>query len=49
MLVENGQMIIIAEIKKNVEKKEWIDIMKKLTTEEFIIKSNLIHNNKYNY
>lgn len=49
MLVENGQMIIIAEIKKNVEKKEWLDIMKKLTTEEFIIKSNLIHNNKYNY
>ena len=33
----------------SVKRKEWKDIMKKLTTKEFIEKANKIHNNFYNY
>ena len=48
-LEEVGQEIITITIKKNVEKNEWKDIMKKLTTDKFIEKSKKIHGNKYNY
>ena len=48
-LEEVGQEIITIIIKKNVVKNEWKDIMKKLTTDEFIKKSKEIHGKKYDY
>lgn len=41
--------IITIKIKKSVVKKEWKDIMKKLTTNEFIERSRRLHGEKYDY
>jgi len=45
----NGRLNIIIKTKKNVKRNEWNDIMKKLSTDEFIAKATLIHGDKYDY
>lgn len=46
---EDGLLNIIIKIKKNVVKNEWKDIMRKLTTDEFIEKAKKVHGDKYDY